>query len=104
MIPVNRLVCVSKSLTSELISTYRLFQTYPALTYGVFSVVAVMAFVVWPLTRDCRARRRRREMRRRQMLENEEILQVEYRRSESGALLAIADSIGPGYGTTCIEA
>lgn len=92
------------SLTSESVSIYSLFQSYPALTYGVFSVVVVILFVVWPLTRDCRARSRRRALRRRQMLENDGSLQVQNRRSESEGLLAITDSVGPGYGTTCNEA
>lgn len=81
-----------------------LLQSYPALTYGVFSVVAVMLFVVWPLTRDCRARSRRREMRRRQMLDNDGNLPIQCGRSESESLLVIADASELGYGTNGREA
>lgn len=45
---------------------------YPALIYGAVSVFLVGLFVVWPLTRECRQRRRRRELRRTQMLDTQE--------------------------------
>ena len=93
---------MSTRLTLVAVSTFSLLQSYPALTYGVFSVVAVMVFVVWPLTRDCRARSRRREMRRRQMLESDRSLSV-CGRLESEGLLVLSDTIGPGYGTNCGE-
>lgn len=47
---------------------HSLLQLYPALTYGIISLFAVIIFVVWPLTGDCRARNRRREVRRRQLM------------------------------------
>lgn len=67
-------------------------------------MVAVMLFVVWPLTRDCRARSRRREMRRRQMLDNDGNLPIQCGRSESESLLVIADASELGYGTNGREA
>mmetsp|Transcript_29655 Transcript_29655/g.48929 ORF Transcript_29655/g.48929 Transcript_29655/m.48929 type:complete len:654 (-) Transcript_29655:63-2024(-) len=66
-----------------------LLQLYPALTYGIISVFAVIIFVVWPLTGDCRARSRRREIRRRLQLEH----------SESETLLAEAAEGALSYGS-----
>ena len=60
-----------------------------------------MVFVVWPLTRDCRARRnRRRESRRRLMLENQVSLEGT---TETEGLLEQSDGNGD-YGSNADNA
>jgi hypothetical protein len=79
-----------------------LLQVYPAFTYGIISVFAVILFVVFPLTSDCRARSRRREIRRRLMLENGDHGESALQNSESETLLAEADN-RTSYGSSKVD-
>lgn len=91
-------------LTSHHCCFYSLLQLYPAFTYGIISLFAVILFVVFPLTGDCRARSRRREIRRRLMLEsgnNDEEASV-LQNSESETLLEEADNMA-SYGSNNVD-
>lgn len=73
---------------------------YPALIYGAVSVFLVGLFVVWPLTRECRQRRRRRELRRTLMLDTQQ--DSAGLRGEGEELLP-ERSVAYSYGTNSID-